>query len=176
MKHQRCLALACCCAFTLLITSGHAEAFRRSRVLTAVLFAAGTSLHFGGSLLKGSAQNRYDDYLNAAIQADIQERRSAYLARRNASNIMSRVGFGCIGFAVLFSISSQLNAETNASDSENALKNPEKGFLKGWQTHTTVAANRSYRNSHSILQIVNRIRPHYDWQTRKTSLTFRHIF
>ena len=36
------------------------------------------SLQFGSSILKASAQDRYDTYLSAAIQADIQTHKDAF--------------------------------------------------------------------------------------------------
>ena len=93
MKHystaQKYIALVCSCAFIFLLTNGQAAAARRSRVLSIALFASGMSLQFGSSILKASAQDRYDTYLNAAIQADIQTHKDAFLVRRNASTLMS---------------------------------------------------------------------------------------
>ena len=87
--HQKYIAFACSCVFIFILANGQAEAARRSRVLSIALFASGMSLQFGSNLLKASAQDRYDTYLNAAIQADIQTHKDAFLIRRNAGTIMS---------------------------------------------------------------------------------------
>ncbi len=180
MKHQRCIAFVCCCAFTLLITGGDAGAARSSRTLTLALFVSGMGLQFSGSVLKASAQSRYDDYLNAAIQADIQARKRAYLSRQNTSVIMSRVGYGCIGLAVLFSIYNQLNTPKAPSPPDEALQNRVQGLHQGFQTHggryNGLGANRLYGNTSGLLQFFNRISPYYDWQTRGASLRFLHRF
>lgn len=163
---QKCIALACSCAFIFILTSGHAEAARRSRVLTLALFASGMSLQFGSSLLKAGAQNRYDEYLNAAIQADIQVHKNAYLARKNASIIMSLVGIGSVGLAVLFSIYNQLNSPDESSVSQVYLHNG-----------TSVYANRLSGNTSYLAPRASfRLRPYYDFQTRRASLRFLHYF
>ena len=158
-KYQNGLAWVCCCAAIIVLASTPAEAARRSRTLPIVLLASGLGLQFGGNMLKASAQNRYDRYLNAAIQADIQAHRSAYLARQNGSLIMSRVGYGCIGLAVLLSIYSQLD-----SPDEPAL--PQADSVLG---RLGVAPLAPFRFS-------TRLQPHYEWQTGRASLRLLHYF
>lgn len=163
---QKCIALACSCAFIFILTSGHADAARRSRVLTLTLFASGISFQFGSSLLKAGAQNRYDEYLNAAIQSDIQVHKNAYLARKNASLIMSRVGIGCVSLAVLFSIYNQLNPADESSASQARLHGGADRY----------AARLSGNTLRLLPRTSFQLRPHYDFQTRRTSLRFLHHF
>ena len=62
---QKFIVFACSCVLIFILTSQHADAARRSRVLSVALFASGMSLQVGGTLLKASAQDSYDAYLNA---------------------------------------------------------------------------------------------------------------
>lgn len=153
------LRITCCCAFIVGLASGQAAAARRSRALPIVLFASGLGLQFGGSLLKTSAQNRYDEYLNAAIQSDIQAHRDAYRARRNGSVIMSRVGYGCIGLAVLLSIYGQL-------DTPDEPASPQANRMFGG----TGLAQRAPFLFTTLLQ------PQYEWETGRASLRLLHYF
>ena len=173
---QKYMAFAFSCVFIFILTSQHADAARRSRVLPLALFASGMSLQFGSSFLKASSQNHYDTYLNAAIQADIQTHKDAFLAKRNASTIMSRVGLGFVGLAVLFSIYSQLDTpelvEGSASSAEN------------WQTDIEIPltrlsgfTNRLSENTNLLLpRTPFQLHPHYDFQTRCASLSLLHFF
>ena len=163
---QKYIALACSCAFIFILTSGYADAARRSRVLTLALFASGISFQFGSSLLKAGAQNWYDEYLNAAIQADIQAHKNAYLARKNASIIMSRVGIGCVGLAVLFSIYNQLSLPDESSALQTRLHNGAERY----------AARLSGNTLRLLPRASFQFRPHYDFQTQRASLRFSHYF
>jgi len=163
---QKYIALACSCAFIFILTSGHAAAARRSRVLTLTLFASGISCQFGSSFLKASAQNRYDEYLNSAIQADIQAHKDVYRARKNASTIMSRAGIGCLGLAVFFSIYNQLNPPDESSASQARLHNGADRY----------AASLSGNMLRLLPRAAFQFRPHYDFQTRRASLRFSHYF
>ena len=120
---QKYIAFVSSCVLIFILTGQHADAARRSNVLPIALFASGMSLQFGSSFLKASSQNHYDSYLNAAIQSDIQTHKDAFRTRRNAGTIMSRVGLGFVGLAVLFSIYNQLDTpevvEDGASSAEN---------------------------------------------------------
>ena len=153
------LRITCCCAFIIGLGSGQALAARRSRTLPILLFASGLGLQFGGSMLKTSAQNRYDEYLNVAIQSDIQAHRDAYLARRNGSVIMSRVGYGCIGLAVLLSIYGQLSTPDEPAS-------PQANRILGG---TSLAQRAPFRFT-TLLQ------PQYEWETGRASLRLMHYF
>lgn len=182
---QKSIAFACSCAFIFILTSGQAEAARRSRVLSIALFASGMSLQFGSSFLKASAQNQYDTYLNAAIQADIQTHKNAFLVRRNAGTIMSGVGLGCVGLAVLFSIYNHLdttesldggarsdNMQGRVSSADNSkiqVKIPQSG-LRGF-------TNRLSQNTSLLFpRTTFQLHPHYDFQTQQASLRVLHHF
>ena len=173
---QKYIAFAISCVLIFILTGQHADAARRSNVLPIALFASGVSLQFGSSFLKASSQNHYDTYLNAAIQADIQTHKDAFLARQNASTIMSRVGLGFVAFAVLFSIYNQLDTpeptEDSASSAENS--NPDIGIsltrLTGFRHD--FSENRGLRLPKTAFQL----HPHYDFQTRRAGLSFLHFF
>ena len=173
---QKYIAFVFSCAFIFILTAQHADAARRSRVLPLALFASGISLQFGSSFLKASSQNHYDTYLNAAIQADIQTHKDAFLTRRNASTIMSRVGLGCVGLAVLFSIYSQLNTPEPVEDSVSSAVN--------WNTDIEIPltrlrgfSNRLSENTSLLLPRTSiQLHPHYDFQTRRAGLSLLHFF
>lgn len=170
-RTQKYIAFAFSCVLIFILTGQHADAARRSRVLSLALFASGMSLQFGSNFLKASAQNHYDTYLNAAIQADIQTHKDAFLVRRNASTIMSRVGFGFVGLAVLFSIYSQLDTPEPVEDSVSStdMEIPLTR-LKGF-------SNRLSENASLLLPRTSfQLHPHYDFQTRRAGLSLRHFF
>ena len=169
---QKYIAFVCSCVFIFILTSQHADAARRSRVLSIALFASGMGLQFGGNFLKASAQDRYDAYLNAAIQADIQAHKDAFLARRNASTIVSRVGFGCIGLAVLLSIYSQLDTPELVDESVSSTYD-----LRVPQTRLSSVANHLSGNTSLLLPRTSfQLRPHYDFRTRSASLSLLRFF
>lgn len=175
-RTQKYIAFAFSCVFIFILTSQHADAARRSRVLPLALFASGMSLQFGSSFLKASSQNHYDTYLNAAIQADIQTHKDAFLVRRNTSTIMSRVGLGFVGLAVLFSIYSQLDTPEPAEDSVSSAAN--------WNTDIEIPLTRlsGFSNGFSenaslrLPQTSFQLHPHYDFQTRRAGLSLLHVF
>lgn len=180
MKHhttaQKYIAFAYSCALIFILTSGQAEAARRSRVLSTALFASGMSLQFGSSFLKASAQDRYDTYLNAAIQADIQSHKDTFLIRRNAGTIMSRVGMGCVGLAVLFSIYNQVVAPElteNSTSSADRLKDQvETGRTRLSNFANSFSQNTSLLHPRTTFQLY----PHYDAQIHRASLRLLHYF
>ena len=184
MKHynpnQKYIAFACSCLLIFILTSQHAEAARRSRVLSIALFASGMSFQVGGTLLKASAQERYDNYLSAATQADIQAHKDAFLVRRNASTIASGVGLGCVGLAVLFSIYSQLDTPSESPE----LAEDVTASAYRLQAHRTNLRTRSidlthYRFGNASLRFRRtsfQLLPHYDFQTGRASLRLLHFF
>lgn len=166
---EKYIAFVCGCVFIFILTSQHADAARRSRVLSIALFASGMSFQLGGTLLKSSAQEHYDTYLNAAIQADIQTHKDAYLARKSASTIVSRVGFGCIGLALLFSIYSQLDTPAPIDEALSSVRVP--------RTRLSSVANHLSGNTNLLLPRTSfQLRPHYDFQTRRASLSLLRFF
>lgn len=177
---QKLIALLSSCLLVFVLTSPSVDAARRSRVLSIALFASGMGLYVGGTFLKSSAQEQYDTYLNAAIQSDIQTHKDAFLARRNASTITSRVGLGCVGLAVLFSIYSQLDNPSESSEPvEGAVSR-----LNRWQIDRTNprVGNVDFTNHFSGntgLLFPNasfQLLPHYDFQNQRASLRFQHFF
>lgn len=169
---QKYIAIVCSCVFIFILTSQHADAARRSRVLSIALFASGMGFQLGGTLLKSSAQEHYDTYLNAAIQADIQTHKDAYLARKNASTIVSRVGFGCIGLALLFSIYSQLDTPESVDESLSSTYD-----LRIPPTRLSSVENHLSGNTNLLLPRTSfQLRPHYDFQTRRASLSLLRFF
>ena len=163
--YQKYIAFACSCAFIFILTGGQAEAARRSRVLSITLFASGMSLQFGSNFLKASAQDRYDTYLNAAIQADIQTHKDAFLIRRNAGTLMSGVGLGCVGLAVLISIYNQIDTPEPVDDTETS------------RTRLSNFAHRFPENTGLLLPRTSfQLHPHYDFQTQRGSLRLQHHF
>ena len=173
---QKYIAFAFSCVFIFILTSQHADAARRSRALPIALFASGISLQFGSRFLKASAQNHYDTYLNAATQADIQTHKDAFLTRRNTSKIMSGVGLGFVGLAVLFSIYSQLDTPELIEDSASSAEN--------WNTDIGISTTRlnsfSNRLSENTSLLLPRtpfqLHPHYDFQSRRAGLSLLHFF
>ena len=173
---QKYIAFAVSCVLIFILTGQHADAARRSNVLPIALFASGMSLQFGSSFLTASSQNHYDTYLNAALQADIQTHKDAFLARQNASTIMSRVGFGFVGLAVLFSIYNQLYTPELVEDSASSAGNynPDVGISL---THLT--SFRNHLSENRSLQLPKpsfQLHPHYDFQTRRAGLSLLHFF
>jgi hypothetical protein len=178
--NQKYIAFVCSCVLIFVLTSQHAAAARRSRVLSIGLFASGMSLQLGATLLKSSAQERYDAYLNAAIQADIESHKDAFLVRRNAGTIMSGVGLGCVGLAVLFSIYNQL--ATPSESSELAAGDAFSGY-RSQTLGTSLRAQKIDFTNHrfgntgllfprSAFQLL----PHYDFQNQRASLRLLHYF
>lgn len=173
---QKSIAFACSCVFIFILTSQHADAARRSRVLSIALFASGMSLQLGGNFLKASAQNHYDSYLNTAIQADIQTHKDAFLARKNASTIVSRVGFGCIGLAVLFSIYSQVVTPELVDESVSSARSLHPQIGLQWTRSGSFAKRLSRDPGLLFPRTAFQVRPHYDFQTRSAGLSLLHLF
>ncbi len=173
---QKYIAFACSCALIFILTAGQAEAARRSRVLSIALFASGMSLQFGSSILKASAQDRYDTYLNAAIQSDIQTHKNAFRARRNAGTIMASIGSGCIGLAVLFSCYNQIVTPEPVEDTGSG-EHGTKINVEGSKIRLIGSADRLSRNTGLLLpRTTLQLQPHYDFQTHCASLRLLHLF
>ena len=173
---QKYITFALSCVLISILMSQHAAAARRSNVLPLALFASGMSLQFGSSFLKASSQNHYDTYLNAAIQADIQTHKDAFRTRRNAGTIMSSVGLGFVGLAVLFSIYNQLDTPELVEDAAASAEN--------WNTDIGIPLTRlrglrnrfSENTSLRLPRTPFQLHPHYDFQTRRASLSLLHLF
>ena len=173
---QKYIAVVCSCAFIFIFASQHADAARRSRVLSIALFASGMGFQLGGSLLKSAAQDHYDTYLNAAIQADIQTHKNAFLVRQNASTIMSRVGLGCVGLAVLFSIYNQLDTPELVEDSVFSTHNLQTDGEMPLSSIRNFTDHLSKNMGLLFLRPGFQLHPHYDFRTQRASLRLAHYF
>ena len=184
MKHynlnQKYIAFACGCLLIFVLTGQHADAARRSRVLSIALFASGMSFQLGGTLLKASAQDHYDTYLNAAIQADIQTHKDAFRVRRNAGTIMSGVGLGCVGLAVLFSVYNQLDTPSESSEfteGDVASGYRSQDLRTNLRTQKIDLTNYGFGNTGLLFpRSTFQLLPHYDFQNQQASLRFLHYF
>ncbi len=173
---QKYIAFVCSFAFIFILTSGQAEAARRSRVLSIALFASGMGLQFGSSILKASAQDRYDSYLNAAIQADIQTHKDAFRVRRDAGTIMSGVALGCVGLAVLFEIYNQLDTRELVDGSAASVPNSKIQAGIPRTRLSSFAKHFSQNTSPLLPRSMFQLSPHYDFQTHQASLRLLHHF
>ena len=167
-SNQKRFALCVCCIFILSLTILPAQAARRSHGLAITLLASGVGLKVGSTLMHSSAETRYEEYLSATIQADIQSLKSDVNARENASVIMSRVGYGCIGLAVILSIFNQLE---NASIDTSPLTQIPNNINDNPQYTINFAASRVLGES-----LMFNLRPHYDFQKQRASLQYLHRF
>ncbi len=177
---QKFIVFACSCLLIFILTNQPADAVRRSRVLSIALFTSGMSLQLGGTLLKASAQDSYDAYLNAAIQADIQTHKDAFRVRRDASTIMSRVGLGCVGLAVLFSLYSQLDTPSESSESAEGVISSgirSQSLSTNLRTRKINFANYRFGNRGLLSPRASfQLLPHYDFRSQRVSLRLLHVF
>ena len=171
--NQKRFAIGICCIFFLCLTILPAQAARRSHGLAITLFASGIGLQVGSTLLHTSAESRYEEYLSAAIQSDIQSRKSDVIARENASVIMSRVGYGCIGLAVILSIFNQLE---NASIETPPLTQKPNYFNSNAQYPINFTSSRVLGNEILDQSLMSNLRPYYDFQKQQLSLQYLHRF
>ena len=150
MKHhlsfQKLLALLLCCIFLLITSIQPADAGKGNRTFAITLLVSGLGLQVGSTFLNASAENRYEDYLSAVIQSDIQSQKSDVVTYKNASVSMSRVGYGFIGLAVIISILDQLSE--SSIDTESTPQQ-DMGSLSGRSGHNTFSwSSPSYLMSH----------------------------
>lgn len=173
MKHnssnQKRFALCICCIFILSLMILPVQASRRSHGLAITLLASGVGLQVGSTLMHTDAENRYEEYLSAAIQADIQSQKSDVVARENASVIMSRVGYGCIGLAVLLSIFNQLDNASTETTPSTQLRNTA---ISKMQLPINFSNAPIFWGESQMFSF----RPHYDFQKQRVSLQYLHRF
>ncbi len=146
------------------------QAASRTHTFEITLFISGLGLQVGSTLFNTSAQERYEDYLTATIQEDIQTKKDAAATHQNTSVIMRRVGYGCIGLAVILSIFKQIdNIETNTVPSSQIQDQFKKGLY---------LTDYKYKPTRSLLDESPRFsfRPHYDFKTQRASLSLFHKF
>ena len=174
MKHhlscQKPLALLICCFLILITIIQPADAGKGNRTFAITLLVSGLGLQVGSTFLNASAENRYEDYLSAVIQSDIQSQKSDVVTFKNASVSMSRAGYGFIGLAVIISILDQLSRS-----SINKVPIPQQDMntlSRGIGQNTFSSSglshlNSSFRNSKNV-----GLYPSYDFQKQRTNLQF----
>ena len=145
------------------------QAANRSHTFELTLFISGLGMQVGSTILNTSAHERYEDYLTATIQEDIQNKKIDAASHQNASVIMRRVGYGCIGLAVVISIFKQIDGiETNTiSSSQLQSKYNNVSSLTDYK----YKPNTLFQDSRSF-----KLRPHYDFQKQRASLTLLQKF
>ncbi len=173
MKHnssnQKRFALCICCIFILSLMILPVQASRRSHGLAITLLASGVGLQVGSTFMHTSAESRYEEYLSATIQTDIQSQKSDVVARENASVIMSRVGYGCIGLAVLLSIFNQLDNASTETTPSTQLRNTA---ISKMQLPINFSDASIFWGESQMFSF----RPHYDFQKQRVSLQYLHRF
>ena len=172
--YQKSVVIGICCAFILSTTILPVQAARRSNGLAITLFVTGIGLKVGSTFLQTAAQNSYEDYLAATIQADIQNFKSDAVTRQNASTSMSRVGYGFIGLATVISIFNQLHnasIETTASTQLNNNANGNGQFPINFAASQLLLGNDN-RHESKMFSLL----PNYDFQRQRVSLQFLHRF
>lgn len=163
-----------CCVILLCMMTFPVHAEKRSNGLAITLLLSGVGFQVGSTFLNTSAENKYEEYLTATVQSDIQSLKNDTTTRENASVIMSRLGYGCIGFAVLLSI---LNQFHNASIEPNTTSDiPIDAFLNKQSTFSITSLPDSLWNQNDFRSQMFNIRPHYDFQSQRASLQFIHRF
>ncbi len=162
------------CIFILNLMSIPAEAGRGSRVFAITLLSSGLGLQVGSTFMNSSAQEEYDEYLSASLQADIQSRKSVVLERQNTSIIMSRVGLGCIGLAVLISIVDQLNSSTDTVPIETPTPN-KVDVISQYPSSLTSSGMGFSVYSGRVTRSEN-ILPQFDFQTQSVYLQYTYRF
>ena len=163
-----------CCIFLLFLAILPAQAAKRSSGWPITLLISGLGMQVGSTYLNTSAENLYEDYLSASLQTDIQQHKSDSIARKNASVIMSRVGYGCIGLAVILSIFNQLDSATDETVTFSQIT--DKTNLNTLYPISLSSTSLSLNNR--ILGEPQKFsfRPHYDFQGQRASLQFLHRF
>ena len=173
LKHKR-LIISVCCVLLLVMMNFPVQAEKRSNGLAITLLLSGVGFQVGSTFLNTSAENKYEEYLSATVQSDIQSLKNDTTTRENASIVMSRVGYGCIGLAVLLSLLNQFH--NAAIEPVSTSDNPTNAFLNKQTTFSLTSSpemlwNQSYGRSHMFS-----IRPHYDFHNQRASLQFTHRF
>lgn len=173
LKPNRLLiAILCIVLLSLSISPVHAK--KRSNGLAITLLISGIGFQVGSTFLNTSAENKYEEYLAATIQSDIQSLKDETVARENATTIMSRVGYGCIGFAVLLSIMNQFHNAT--VDTASTSDTPESALQsREFPLSISPTSNITYNQIYGSERFLS-IQPNYDFQTQRASLQFLYRF
>lgn len=163
-----------CLLFLTLTISPTQAAKKRSNGLAITLLISGIGFQVGSTFLNTSAENKYEEYLSATTQSDIQSLKDETVARENATIIMSRVGYGCIGLAVLLSIMNQVHNATVDTASTN--DNPGNVLLnQQFPWNVSASPQTKYNEVFGSSQLFS-ILPNYDFQTQRASLNFLYRF
>ncbi len=162
------------CIFILNMVTVPAEAGRRSRLFAITLLSSGLGLQVGSTFMNSSAQEAYDEYLSASLQADIQSRKSVVLERQNTSIIMSRVGLGCIGLAVLISIVDQLNSSSDTVPTETQIPTTAD-IISHYPSNLTSSDMDFGMYSGRVTRSKNML-PKFDFQAQTVYLQYTHRF
>ncbi len=173
LKPNRLLIGILCIVF-LCLTISPVHAKKRSNGLAITLLISGIGFQVGSTFLNTSAENKYEEYLSATTQADIQSLKDETVLRENATTIMSRVGYGCIGFAVLFSIMNQFHNAT--VDTASTSDNPGNAFLNNQYPLSISSSPKTMNNQTYGRSQLFSVQPNYDFQTQRASLQFLYRF
>ncbi|MYB63166.1 hypothetical protein F4X73_00625 [Candidatus Poribacteria bacterium] len=177
-SYQKPLTLLFCCIFILITSIQPADAGKGNRTFAITMLVSGLGLQVGSTFLNASAENRYEDYLSAVIQSDIQSQKSDVVTFKNASVSMSRVGYGFIGLAVIISILDQISESSIDTES---IPQQDMNTLSGRIGQNTFSSsNPSYLMSHlnASFQYSKGVGlyPSYDIQEQRTNLQFTFRF
>ena len=182
--YQKLLSLLISCIFVLTVITQPADAGKGARTFAITLLASGLGLQVGSTFLNASAENKYEDYLSAVIQEDIQNQKSDVVAFKNASVSMSRAGYGFIGLAVIISIFDQLSRSSidTVPTTQNGMNT-----LSNRIGSNRIGSNRIGQNNFDAMGLsqINSffgsskrlsLYPTYDFQEQRTGLQFIHRF
>lgn len=171
---QNRYVIGVCCALLLCLVTFPVHAEKKSNGLAITLLLSGVGFQVGSTFMNTSAENKYEEYLSATIQSEIQSLKNDTTSRENASIIMSRVGYGCIGLAVLISVLNQFHNATIEPVSTPDI--PINTNLNKQPNFSLTSSPESLRNQeYGELQKFS-ILPNYDFQNQRASLQLIHRF
>lgn len=171
-QNRYCIVICCVILLCMMTLPVHAE--KKSNGLAITLLLSGVGFQVGSTFLNTSAENKYEEYLSATIQSDIQNLKNETATRENASIIMSRVGYGCIGFAVLLSLLNQFHNATIEPASTTLI--PADAFLNKQSSFSMTSSPESLWYQYDGRSQLFSILPHYDFHNQRASLQFTHRF
>lgn len=171
---QKPITLLIFCFFILATFIQPADAGKGSRAFSLTLLVSGLGLQIGSTFVNASAEERYEDYLIATTQTDIQDRKSEVVTLKNTSTSMSRTGYGFIGLAVIISIFDQIKSSANDNTNITQLEN-----RTNYSTNMSVISNVSGLSDGNVFFSSSErvgLYPFYDFQKQQTTLQFIHRF
>ena len=168
------VVIALCCIFLFCMTILPAQAARRSHGLAITLFVTGIGLKVGSTFVNTSAEEKYETYLSATIQSEIQTLKDEVVVRKNAGTSMSRVGYGFIGLAAVLSIFNQLhNATVDTASTANIHDNPNRNI---YHPIFSASSPKSVGNHYWSASKGYSLLPYFDLHRQRVSLQFLHRF